>query len=84
MAEALIGTITHYFAKPQVGVLKLTGGLTLGDTLHVTGHGADFQQTVTSMEVDHVPVQAAPAGTEIAIKIGQKVREGTPVFRVTP
>lgn len=83
MAEELIGTITHYFPKPQVGVVKLTAGLRVGDNLHVLGHGADFQQPVTSMQLDHVPVQAASVGAEVAIRIDQRVREGTQVFRIT-
>jgi hypothetical protein len=84
MSEELIGTISHYFPKPQVGVVKLTVGIKAGDRLRFSGHGADFQQTVTSMQVDHVPVQAASPGTEVAIQIAQRVREGTQVYRVTP
>ena len=49
MAEELVGTITHYFAKPQVGVVKLTAGVKVGDTLAFRGHGAGFQQTIASM-----------------------------------
>ena len=43
MAEELVGSVSHYFAKPQVGVVKLTGDLKVGDTLRLSGHGADFQ-----------------------------------------
>ena len=54
MSEELIGTISHYFAKPQVGIVKLTAGLKVGDTLRLSGHGAEFQQTVTSMQRDQI------------------------------
>lgn len=84
MAEELIGTISHYFAKAQVGVVKLAAGLKVGDTLRLSGHGAEFQQTVTSMQRDHVAVETASAGTEVAIKVEQRVREGTQVYRITP
>ena len=84
MSETLIGTISHYFAKPQVGIVKLTAGLKVGDTLRLSGHGAEFQQTVTSMQLDHVPVETASPGTEVAIKVEQRVREGTDVYRITP
>ena len=57
MSEELIGTISHYFAKPQVGIVKLTAGLKVGDTLRLSGHGAEFQQTVTSMQLNHAPVE---------------------------
>jgi len=84
MSEELIGTISHYFAKPQVGIVKLTVGLKVGDTLRLSGHGAEFQQIVTSMQLDHVPVETASPGTEVAIKVEQRVREGTHVYRITP
>ena len=84
MSEELIGTISHYFPKLQVGVVKLTAGLKIGDTLRFSGHGADFQQTVTSMQLDHVPVETTSPGTEVAIKVEQRVREGTEVYRITP
>jgi selenocysteine-specific translation elongation factor len=66
-----------------VGVVKLTAGLKVGDTLRLSGHGAEFQQSVTSMQLDHVAVETALAGTEVAIKVEQRVREGTQVYRIT-
>ena len=84
MFEELIGTISHYFPKLQVGVVKLTAGVKVGDLLRFSGHGADFQQAVTSMQVDHVPVETASPGTEVALKVEQRVREGTQVHRITP
>ena len=84
MSEELIGTISHYFAKPQVGVVKLTADIKVGDTLRFSGHGVDFQQAVTSMELDHVPVETASSGTEAAMKVDQRVREGTQVYRIMP
>ena len=83
MAEELVGTISHYFPKPQVGVVKLTAGIKVGDSLHISGHGADFQQAVTSMQLDHVPVEAASSGAEVAIRLDQRVREGAQVYRIT-
>lgn len=83
MAEEPVGTVTHYFAKPRVGVVSLTGEVSVGHTLRFDGHGADFQQTVTSMQVDHVAVESAPSGTEVAIRVDQRVRAGTAVYRVT-
>jgi putative protease len=84
MAEELVGTITHYFAKPEVGVVKLNVEVKLGDVLHFRGHTTDFQQELTSMQVDHAPVDTAAAGSEVAFKVGQRVRQGDEVYRVTP
>ena len=49
-----------------------------GETLRFLGHGADFQQTVTSMQVEHAAVETASAGTEVGIRV-KRVREGTEV-----
>lgn len=84
MSEQPLGTITHYFAKPEVGVIKLTGGLQVGDTLHFRGHSTDFQQQLTSMQVEHANVEAAAAGSEVAVKVDQRVRPGDEVFKVGP
>ena len=30
MSEELVGTVTHYFARPQVGIVKLSAAIKLG------------------------------------------------------
>ncbi|UCC47810.1 MAG: translation elongation factor-like protein [Gemmatimonadota bacterium] len=84
MAEELVGTITHYFPKPEVGVVKLTADLKVGDVLHFRGHTTEFQQEITSMQVEHENIETAAAGDEVAIKVDQRVRAGDEVYRVTP
>lgn len=84
MAEEFVGTVTHYFPKPEVGVVKLDVGIQVGDTLQFRGHTTDFQQQITSMQVEHAAVETAAAGTEIAIKLDERVRGGDEVYRVTP
>jgi len=83
MAERQIGTVTHYFGKPRVGIVALTGRVAIGDRLRFLGHGADFQQKVKSMQVDHAAVETASARTEVGIRVGQRVREGTEVYKVS-
>ena len=82
MAERQIGTVTHYFGKPRVGIVALTGRVTIGDRLRFLGHGADFQQKVKSLEIDHAAVENASARTEVGIRLSQRVREGTKVYKV--
>ena len=84
MSEELVGTVTHYFARPQVGIVKLSAAIKLGDTLHVRGRTADFQQEVASMEIEHAHVEAAASGAEVGIKVRERVREGDQVYRVMP
>ena len=50
MAEELVGSITHYFAKPEVGVVKLVAEIKIGDVLHIRGHTTDVEQQISSMD----------------------------------
>jgi len=84
MAEELIGAITHYFGKPEVGVVKLSAPIKVGGVLHFRGHTTDFQQEIKSMQVEHAAVESATTGTEVAMKLSERVRAGDQVFRVTP
>ncbi len=84
MAEKLVGTITHYFAKPEVGVVKLTAEIKVGDVLHFRGNTTDFEQEITSMQVEHAAIETASAGTEVAIKLRERVRTHNEVYLVTP
>ena len=40
MAEHSAGTVTHYFVKPQVGIVLLTTEIRVGDTLRCTAPGS--------------------------------------------
>ena len=80
--EKLIGKITHYFSKIEVGIIKLSDILKVGDNIRIVGGEADFTQTVESMEVEHEKVKEAKVGDSIGLKVSQKVREGYKVYKV--
>ncbi len=75
-----VGTVTHYFGKIGVAILKLDEPLKVGDVLKFQGHGADFEQSVSSMQVDHAEVSEAKAGSQVGMKVDQPAKEGTEVF----
>ena len=77
----LAGLITHYFSKIGVGVVELSGSLKVGDSIKVFGKGADFDQTVDSMEVDGQKVQEAKPGIAIGLKLCQRAKEGCQVYK---
>jgi len=83
MQEQLIGTVTHYFDKPHVGVVQLVADVSVGDALHFRGHTTDFEQTAGSLQVEHGPVESAAAGSEIAIHVDERVRAHDEVYLVT-
>jgi putative protease len=77
MAEDLIGKVIHYYDKIGVAVIKLTKGLKVGDKIKFV-HGEDsFEQSVQSMQLEHVQVDVGKKGQEIAIKVDKKVASGT-------
>lgn len=81
MAKKPVGTVTHYFGKPKVGIVTLTGRVTIGDNVKFLGHGADFRQTIKSMQIDHAPVKTASSRSEVGIRVNHRVREGTQMYK---
>jgi len=77
-----VGTVTHYFGKIGVAILQLEAPLKIGDTIKFQGHGADFEQPVTQMQVDHADVSEAAAGSQVGMKVDQPAKEGAEVFLV--
>ena len=83
MEEIAIGTIEKYFGKIGVAAIKITSGeLKVGDKIHVKGHSTDFEQTVESMQVEHLTVETAGPGTDVGIRVKEKVHEKDTVFVV--
>ena len=76
-----VGTVTHYYGKIGVAILQLEAPLAVGDTLKFQGHGADFEQSVASLQVDHAEVPKAAKGSQVGLKVDQPVKEGTEVFK---
>ncbi len=81
MAEKRVGTVTHYFDHLNVAVLSLTDAIRLGDTLHFQGHSTDFNQEVTSLQIEHKPVDAAKPGEDVAIKVTQRVHPNDAILK---
>jgi putative protease len=82
--EKLIGKIAHYFNKINVGIIEITDGeLKIGDTIHIKGHTSDFNQQITSMQMEHQSIEKAKKGDAIGIKVDSQVHEHDQVFLVT-
>jgi translation initiation factor IF-2 len=84
MAESdYIGEVTHFYKKILVGVIRLRADLSIGDTIRFKGAHTDFTQQVESMQVEHENIESASAGSEVAMKVDQRVRGGDSVYRVS-
>jgi putative protease len=77
----MIGKVTHFYPKVGVAAIVLDEHLEHGDRIHTHGHSEDFHQTVTSMEMEHVPSTEADPGQDIGGRVGQRVHVGDVVYR---
>jgi len=78
----LVGHISHFFSKLNVGIIELSSELRGGDAIHIKGHTTDFVQPITSLQIEHADVKAAKAGDSVGIKVDQHVREGDLVYKI--
>jgi len=65
-----------------VAVIQLTGAIHLGDTVHFLGRSTDFNQTVTSLEIEHQSIEEAAPEQEVAMKVDRRVRPGDKIFKL--
>ena len=77
-----LGKVVHWYDKIGVAVVKLAGALKVGDKIKVSRGETEFEETVSSMQLDHAPVAAGKKGQEIALKISQPAKDGAVVSKV--
>lgn len=82
MQEQEIGVVDHFFGKISVGMIKLSGALKVGDTIHVKGKQADFSQEVESMRIEFDNVAEAKEGDKVGIKVVQSLHANDKVYKV--
>jgi putative protease len=83
MADEKIGVVVKFFVKPSVAAIEVTsGGIKTGDLLRFRGHTTDFTEQVQSMQVENKPVEEAPPGSMVGIRVKERVRENDDVYKV--
>jgi hypothetical protein len=79
--ETMIGKVIHYYPKISVAAVVLEDHIAKGDRISIRGPHDDVQQSVNSMEIEHVPITEANRGQDIGIKVNARVHEGDLVYR---
>ena len=83
IADKKLGTVTHYYDKIAVAVVKLTGGdLKIGDKVKLIGKDGEFTEDVTSMQIEHTDIDFAKKGDEFGIKVQKPVKSPSPIIKV--
>ncbi|MBI2618163.1 translation elongation factor-like protein [Candidatus Kaiserbacteria bacterium] len=77
--EKEIGTVTHWYDKLGVAVVKLKAGLKKGDSVKIKRGENEFDDTVSSIQIDHADVDSAKKGDEAAIKLSKRAKEGSTI-----
>lgn len=77
-----VGSVTHYFTKIGVAVIELSNKLSVGDQILIKGMTTNVEQTVNSMQIEHVNVEKAKAKQSVGLKVGDRVREGDTVYKI--
>ena len=79
--DNLVGRVTKFYAHPSVAVVKLTEPLAVGDSIVIKGATTGLEQTVGSMQIEHVNIERAKAGQTIGLKVAERVRRNDKVYR---
>lgn len=77
-----VGEVIHFYGKINVGVLRCAKPLKIGDKVHFLGSHTDFEQEITSMQMEHEAVEEVASGDEVAITVKQRVRRGDKIYRL--
>ncbi len=78
-----VGEVVHFYDQLSVAVINVHGVLKIGDSVHFLGHGSDFQQSVSSMQIENDPIVQANSGDLVALKTIKPVKRGTTLYVIT-
>ncbi|MBI4136306.1 MAG: hypothetical protein HY481_02040 [Candidatus Vogelbacteria bacterium] len=79
--EKEIGKVIHWYDKIGVAVVKLSGGLKVGDNIGIKHGQTEFTDAVVSMQLDHQPIESGQPGQEVAIKLSQTATKGAVIYQ---
>ncbi|MBM3205515.1 hypothetical protein FJZ41_01525 [Candidatus Shapirobacteria bacterium] len=82
MADTKVGEIIHFYDKIGVAVVKVLSPIKVGDRLKISGHDKEFEQEVTSMQVEHKSINEAKKGDDVGMKVDQPVKDGDEVYKI--
>lgn len=80
-----IAKVVNYYNKIKVAELKIWDDLAIGDEIMIQGPTTgSITHVIESMEIDRKAIEYAEKGSNVAIAIGEKVRENDFVYKLIP
>jgi len=79
--EGLAGKVTHIYRKIGVVIVKLSDSVSVGDMLRFEGKNRDFEEEISSMQINHEDISSAKKGDEVGMKISGHASEGDKVYK---
>ncbi|MGE0269132.1 MAG: hypothetical protein AB7S78_11840 [Candidatus Omnitrophota bacterium] len=84
VSSPLVGSVTHYFSKINVVVLKIEKlELKIGDKINIKGKVTDFIQKVNSLQIESVDVKVAKRGQLVGLKVSKSVQVGDKCYKLS-
>jgi translation initiation factor IF-2 len=80
--KILVGKVAHFFDKINVVAVELTGTLRIGDIIEIVNDEERIRLQVQTMQIDRKDVKEAGKGDDVGIKVDQKVKAGSEVYRI--
>ena len=74
-----VGIVSHWYDKIGVAVVKLERALKRGDKVTVRRGEEEFEDIISSIQIDHKDVASAGKGDEAAVKLSKPAKEGATV-----
>lgn len=75
-----IGTVTHFYDKISVAIVKLDMPLKVGAGVVIKGNKTEYRAVIEEIQLDHNRIEEGKKGQEVGIKLDGKVREGDEVY----
>jgi U32 family peptidase len=77
--EKELGKVVHWYDKIGVAVVDLKSSLKKGDAVKVKRGENEFEDTITSIQIEHKDVDSAKKGDSAAIKLSSQAKEGSTI-----
>lgn len=77
-----IGTVMSYLELSGVATVAMCGRLRKEMRVLIKGRETNFEQVVTSIQLEHISIDSASPGDSVGIKVDRKVCEGDRLYRL--